>query len=196
MADEIVPLKQPRRPSEVRAFVGMVVFIGSWAMMFAGLFFAYALLRMKYTVWPPLGEGRLPLALPSLNTVILIATSAALALGLRAVRMARPRDLRRWLAVAIALGTLFVALQLVVWRDVWLSGIRPSSGIYGSIFYALTVFHGLHAVAGVIGLLVLVPGALRGSYTVQRHAPVRLWALYWHFVDVIWVVMFVTVYVL
>ena len=74
-------------------------------------------------------------------------------------------------------------------------GLRLDSGIYGSIFYTLTVFHGLHVLVGLVLLLSLLPTALRPARIVGRHVRIRLLALFWHFVDVVWVVMFLLVYV-
>jgi cytochrome c oxidase subunit 3 len=196
LMSDVVPFRRTRKPSDTTAFIGMAVFLGGWAMMFAALFFAYALVRTKAPSWPPPGEAAVPVALPAFNTLLLVASSVVLALGLAAVRGARPRLLTRLLVAALALGGAFLALQLVVWRSVWLGGLRPDSGIYGSVFYALTVFHGLHVLVGLVGIALLLPRALGGRFTVQSHTPVRLWAMYWHFVDVIWLVMFLTVYVL
>jgi cytochrome c oxidase subunit III len=93
-------------------------------------------------------------------------------------------------------GTLFLVLQLAVWVPLWRSGFRIDSGLYGSIFYALTVFHALHVLAGLVALLVLVPGARKGRFRSGRQSAVRLSAMFWHFVDGVWVVMFVAVYLL
>jgi len=193
---DIVPFRPRRNRREVTAYVGMVIFLGGWAMMFAGLFFAYALVRYKQMSWPPEGDPTLPLGLPGFNTALILASSATLALALRAVRQARPVAFKRWLLLSLGLGIAFVALQFVVWRSLYLAGLLPSSSIYGSVFYGLTCFHALHVLVGLIGLLTLLPRALAGRFSVQHHTPVRIWAMYWHFVDVVWVLMFVTIYVL
>ncbi len=191
----IVPFRRKRNPKEVTAYIGMVVFLGGWAMLFAALFFAYAIVRYKQMSWPPEGEAALPLTLPSINTALLVASSATLWLALRAVKQARPSALRAWLVASFALGLAFVVLQYVVWSGLYHSGLRPSSGIYGSVFYGLTCFHGLHVAVGLIGLLTLLPRALAGRFTVQNHTAVRMWGMYWHFVDVVWLLMFFSIYV-
>ena len=197
MMTDVVRFPPPSRPKrDATAYVGMVIFLGGWAMMFAGLFFAYGAVRLKAATWPPDGELALPRALPFLNTFILLGSSAALVLGLRAVRQAQPRALTRWLGSAIVLGAAFFTLQCIVWRRMWLDGLRPDSGIYGSVFYALTAFHALHVLVGLVGLTTLLPRALRAEFSVARHTAVRMWAMFWHFVDAVWLVMFVTVYVL
>jgi cytochrome c oxidase subunit 3 len=127
---------------------------------------------------------------------MLIASSVTLALGLRAVRAARPKALAPLVGVTLLLGVAFLASQLWLWRSLFLAGLRPDTGIYGSVFYALTCFHGLHVLVGLIGLATLLPRALRGRFNAHEHTPVRMWAMFWHFVDAVWVVMFVMVYVL
>lgn len=196
LTHDVVPFRRPRRARETTAYIGMIIFLGGWAMMFAGLFFAYAIVRLKASMWPPMGEAHLPLLLPAVNTAVMVASSVTMALTLRAARSARPGALKASLLGTIGLGALFVGMQLVVWRSVLASGMRWDASIYGSVFYALTVFHALHVVVGLVGLLVLLPRALGGRFSVQNHIPVRLWAMYWHFVDAVWVVMFVSVYVL
>jgi heme/copper-type cytochrome/quinol oxidase subunit 3 len=193
---DVVPFRHRPRRTDTTSYVGMVIFLGTWAMMFAGLFFAYADVRWKAPIWPPPGEPRAPLGLPALNTFLIALSSLTLARGLSAVRGAQTFALKRWIGLTMLLGATFLALQSVVWVQLWQSGLRPSNGIYGSVFYALTCFHALHVVVGLLGLALLLPGAIAGRYTVQRHARVRLWAMFWHFVDAIWLVMFVTVYVL
>jgi len=192
---EIVPFRPPRRPKDVTAYIGMVIFLGGWAMLFAALFFAYAVVRVKTDVWPPAGDVALPKLLPGINTLVMIGSSLTLALGLRAIRGARPSQFKLWLAATVALGVTFCVVQLVVWRHMLLAGLLPSTDIYGSVFYMLTCFHALHVLVGIVGLMVLVPRALRGTFTAHSHTPVRMWTMYWHFVDVVWVLMFLTVYV-
>ena len=177
------------------AFLGMVIFIASWAMLFAGLFFAYGLVRSKAAVWPPMDLPALPLALPALATLFLAGASGALH---RATAVARAgvatAEVGRWLGLAIGAGIVFLALQMIVWRGLWLSGLQPNTGTYASAFYMLTVFHGLHVVVGLIGLLWLTLSGLLGRG--PDAVPVRLWTLYWHMVGAIWAVMFLLVYVL
>jgi heme/copper-type cytochrome/quinol oxidase subunit 3 len=192
---DVVKFRPPPPPSrDTTSFVGMAIFLGAWAMTFAALFFAYFDVRIAARAWPDVAVTA-PLGLPALNTLVLVGSSVTLMLGLRAVRAADPAALRRWLVVTLALGTAFVALQVVVWRQLLGEGLRWDSGQYGSIFYLLTGFHALHVLVGLVGLLTLLPGALAGRFTVQKHARVRNWAMFWHFVDAIWVVMFFTLYV-
>jgi len=191
---DIVPFRPPRRPKDVTAYVGMVIFLGGWAMLFGALFFSYAVVRVKTEVWPPIGDVALPRLVPGLNTLVMLGSSATLALGLRALRNAQPAVFKRWLLSTIVLGVLFFTIQLVVWRQMFLGGLLPSTDIYGSVFYMLTCFHALHVVVGIMGLSLLLPRAFRGAFTAHSHTAVRMWAMFWHFVDIVWVLMFVTLY--
>ena len=191
----LIAYRSPQTEKEATSTLGMVMFLASWAMLFAALFFAYAALRARADVWPPPGF-RLPLGLPLANTTVLLASSLTLALGLRDLRAGRARRLAAWLGLTLALGATFLALQIVVWRSVWQGGLRVDTSVYGSVFYALTVFHALHVLAGLGVLAWLLHGALRGAYGAAKHAPVRIGAMFWHFVDVVWIVMFLAVYVI
>jgi cytochrome c oxidase subunit 3 len=185
-----------KEESRRTSFVGMVMALASWSMMFGSLFFAYAILRLKAGTWPPDGVAPLPRLLPFVNTVILFLSSCVLHRGVRAEADARRGALLGALKATLALGSLFLVLQLAVWVPLWRSGFRIDSGIYGSIFYGLTVFHALHVLAGLVALLVLVPGARAGRLRSGAQSRVRVSAMFWHFVDAVWVVMFVAVYLL
>jgi cytochrome c oxidase subunit III len=178
------------------SFVGMVFALASWSMMFGSLLLAYAVLRLKAGTWPPEGVAPLPRLLPFANTLVLLASSLVLHRGVRRAADARIGALPRALKATLALGSLFLVLQLAVWIPLWRSGFRVDSGVYGSIFYALTVFHALHVLAGLVALLALVPGARSGRLRSGLQSRVRLAAMFWHFVDAVWVVMFVAVYLL
>lgn len=181
------------RARETNALVGMVIFVASWGVLFAGLFFSYGVIRVRATEWPPLDLPRLPKLLPALATGGLVLSSLLLQRALGALRRAQGRPLGSLLA-AFALGAGFLALQLFVWRQMWLAGLRPETGTYASVFYSLTAFHALHVVVGLVALLYLAARLATGAYGRLWHVPVRLWTIYWHMVGVIWGVMFVVVY--
>lgn len=195
MAD-VVELKRKPKRREVDATIGMLIFLGGWAMMFAGLFFAYAALRWKAPVWPPAGLPRPPLALPSASTLALAFSSALVWLALRNLRAGRARSLLPLIVGAIALGVTFVVMQGAVWQHMRALGLRPSSGIYGGVFFGIQGLHAVHALAGLVGLGTLLPGATAGRYTAASHTALRVWAMFWHFVGAMWLVTWVTVYLL
>jgi heme/copper-type cytochrome/quinol oxidase subunit 3 len=183
-----------RRPGreERTAHVGMAVFLGSWAMLFAALFFAYAFVRARAPVWPPLDAPSLPRLVPGLNTLAIAASSAVVAHAVRARELARSRAAALSLAAAAALGALFLALQALVWSGLWRQGLQPSGGTYPSVFYAFTAFHALHVLVGVGALAWLAARARFGAGVTRTD--VRLWGWYWHFVGILWGVLYVTVY--
>jgi cytochrome c oxidase subunit 3 len=96
----------------------------------------------------------------------------------------------------MALGVAFVALQVEVLRALWSAGLRPSTGIYGSLFYGLTGLHAVHVVAGLMVLAVVLARALTGTYAEHDVIRVRVAAMFWHFVGAVWLLMFVALYLL
>jgi heme/copper-type cytochrome/quinol oxidase subunit 3 len=186
------------RPEEERHFtsqVGMVVFLGSWAMMFGALFFAYAILRLKAPAWPPPDLPPLPSGLPWVATALMALSSAALAAGGRAVRAGRASLLKRALLATLALGVGFLAVQSAGWARLWEAGLRPETGRFASVFYLLTAFHALHVLVG-LGLLVsLLPSGPTGGLTARRALRVKMVSMFWYFVGMIWLCIFVSVYI-
>jgi heme/copper-type cytochrome/quinol oxidase subunit 3 len=192
----VIPYRPPRARSDSTAWLGMVVFLGSWAMMFAALFFAYGLLRARLPQWPPSDLPRLPVLLPLANTLVLAMSSFAVQRALSAARKGYLGSVRPALWAALVLGIAFVGLQLHLWSGLWNAGLRPDLGPYPSVFYGLTVFHALHVFVGLCGLGYLAAGAGKGAHNPGRHLALRLWAGYWHFVGAVWLLMFVTLFVL
>jgi cytochrome c oxidase subunit 3 len=171
------------RRGDATATIGMVIFLGAAAMLFAALFFAYAVMRAQAPAWPPVGQARLPRGALGLNTLVLVAASLALRGALGAARrgaLARART-RTWLA--LALGGAFLAAQAVVWRSLVLAGAGPASGIYGSVFFAISGLHAVHVAGGWLALAAVLA---RGA-TVRRLASC---ALYWDFVLGVWLLFF------
>ena len=195
MSATVVPLRSAEE-SRRTSFVGMVMALASWTMLFGSLFFSYAVLRMQAEEWPPEGTAALPRLLPFLNTLVLIASSAVLHRGARPGAEQRPGALAAALRTTLLLGTLFLVLQFAVWIPLWRGGFRIDSGVYGSIFYGLTAFHALHVLCGLAALAWLLSRARRGTARSGRQSPVRLTAMFWHFIDAVWLVLFVTVYLL
>jgi heme/copper-type cytochrome/quinol oxidase subunit 3 len=183
-----------RRPTEgeVTSYVGMVVFLASWAMMFAALFFAYAVVRLRAPVWPPLDQPALPLLVPGLNTAVVALSSVAVARSVRAHARGRHRPTSLGLALGAGLGALFLSLQAVVWVRIWRAGLLPADGPYPSVFYALTTFHALHVAVGLGALGVLALRARRRPGPTR--SAMRLWGMYWHFVGAVWVALYLAVY--
>jgi cytochrome c oxidase subunit 3 len=186
---------RPHAREDFTSYLGMIIALGSWGIMFAGLFFEYAGVRITAPSWPPLGVPKLPIVLPLVSTGVLLVSSVTAQRALLAIRRAMRERMRGLLAVTIFLGALFLGLQYALWVTVARSGLHlDSGGVYGSVFYALTMFHAAHVAAGTLALLWLVARSSR--YSEHSHGPVRMCTMFWHFVDLMWVVTFVSVFVL
>ena len=180
---------------------GMVFFIASEALLFANLIAGYLYLRVRQNTWPPPGGPQLEKTILTggsnflivINTCILLGSSVPMIFAGRAMRRG---DLRRvpWLILAtVIMGTTFLSLQVVEYLT---NGFSISDGLVGSTFYALTGFHGAHVTVGVIFLLVNFFRAARGNFTKEKHFAFEAGEMYWHFVDVVWVVLFTLVYLI
>jgi cytochrome c oxidase subunit 3 len=184
------------RQREVTSVIGMMVALGAWVMMFGSVLFVYIGLRSQALAWPPPGLPPLPLALPAINTAVIAASSATLVRALSELRRGRSSAAVRWTAVTFLLGCGFVALQGLLWHQLYSDGITMATGALGTVVYGLTILHALHVAAGlaVLGYLLIV--ALRGAAMRERATTLRLCGMFWHFVDVVWVVMFLGLFVL
>ncbi len=187
---------RPRAKEDFTQSLGMIIALASWTMMFGALFFMYFGMRAQAPMWPPAGVARLPVALPAVNTAVLAASSLVLARGVSQLAQGNRRALAPWVGAAMALGVAFVVLQVVGWRAQWAAGLLPSSGAYGSVFYGLTVLHALHVAAGLLVLAVVLVRSFFGTYTEHNVVRVRVAAMFWHFVDAVWLLMFVSLYLL
>ena len=165
--------------------------LATWAlitgvtMLFSGLISAYVVLRGVPT-WQNI-------AIPPLvwvNTLVLIASSAALEIARAAVKRDRQRELRLWLSLAGILGLVFLGFQVWVWRQLVNAGVYLPTNLHSSFFYVLTATHGFHVLGGLGGLAFVLRRAFQGRLSPARHEALKLGALYWHFMDVVWIVLF------
>lgn len=193
---ELNPAARARqRGTEFTHVVGMVVALASWGMMFACAFFVYFGLRSQEAMWPPVGLPRLPVALPALNTVVIIASSLTLGRALATMRRGGPAV--RWMGVTLGLGLGFVGLQLLLWRNMWLDGVTVATGKVGTVFYGLTGLHAVHVAAGIAVLGYLMFRASRDAKSPYDPTPVvrlRMCGMFWHFVGGVWVFMFLAMF--
>jgi cytochrome c oxidase subunit 3 len=180
---------------EATARVGMLLFLGSWAMMFAGLFFALGVVRWRSPTWPPAEVGPLPIGWAAANTVLLVSSSVALELALQAVRRARLRWMATALRAGFVLGLMFLASQVVLFGRMASLGVRWDAGAFGGAVFGLCGFHALHAGVGLVGVGLLLVVASRGGIQPARHLRLQLWTQYWHFVGLVWLVLFPAVFV-
>ncbi|HUG94694.1 MAG TPA: cytochrome c oxidase subunit 3 [Pleomorphomonadaceae bacterium] len=176
--------------------VGMLLFISSEVMFFGGLFATYFSARASFAgVWgPPPGAPELEiLPLPLPITLILVTSSLTMHWAVRAIARGDSGRLRLWLVVTLGLGIVFLAGQVY---DYTTLGFGISDGVYGTVFYTLTGFHGAHVFGGVVGLAILTARAGQGQFSARNHVAVEAVSYYWHFVDVVWVALFTTLYLL
>lgn len=185
------------RDADTNSYLGMIIFLGAWVMMFAALFLAYGVVRAQAVSWPPPSTARLPRGWPGLNTLVLIASGLLLRRAGAALRARGGRAALRPLVAALALGAAFLGGQVVIWRAMTARGLTPGSGIYGSVFFALTGFHALHVLSGLVALAALAIGIAcnPARRAAARARAVRVTALYWDFIAVVWVLMYLSIYV-
>ncbi|HKY77040.1 MAG TPA: cytochrome c oxidase subunit 3 [Acidimicrobiia bacterium] len=172
--------------------VGVVVWLASELMFFAGLFAAYFTIRAGAAGWPPEGV-ELPTARTALATAVLVTSSATMHWAVASAGRGDRRQSLRWLGLTVVLGLVFLGNQAWEYAE---APFSISSHAYGSLFYVMTGFHGLHVIGGLL-FMGAVAAMIGGS---GSRAPagetVEVCGYYWHFVDVVWVAMFSTLYLL
>lgn len=176
------------------AWWGIVWLILTEAALFAMLIFSYFYLRFRQPAWPPAGIDPPPLMLPLIMTVILWSSSLPVHLADRGIRRGSQTWLRWGLLAGFALGATFLALQVFVEYPATLSEFTPHTNVYGSLFFVITGFHGFHVAVGLLFSLWAQARAWAGALTRDRHVTVQTFALYWHFVDIVWLFVLLTVY--
>jgi cytochrome c oxidase subunit 3 len=173
--------------------VGTVVWLSSELMFFSGLFAAYFTLRAAATgPWPPPGV-HLEVPVSAAFTAVLVGSSVTMQLAVRAVARGDVPVFRRWVLVTLVLGGLFVANQAREWATL---DFQVDTHAFGSAFYLMTGFHGLHVIGGLAAMLVLLLRAGHRGFGVGDTPAVEVVSYYWHFVDVVWVALWATLFVL
>ena len=178
------------------SLLGMVLFIASEVMFFGGLFGAYFTIRSAATQWPPEGTPHLETWYAAVLTAILVSSSVTMQFGVWAIRKNDSRRLILWLAVSLLLGLCFLTGQALEYANLIEEGMTLSSGVFGSTFYTLTGFHGAHVAGGAAFILIVLLRARSGQFTARYHDTVEMASYYWHFVDVVWLGLFSTIYLL
>lgn len=184
---------------------GMSLFIASEVMFFAAFFWAFfdaslypdqanMFARVEHTggVWPPAGTETFPaFGLPFMNTLILLLSGCTVTWAHHALREGKREQLVQGLALTVVLGVAFTALQIYEYGH---AAFGFTDGIYSSTFYMATGFHGFHVFVGTVFLAVCLYRAMKGDFTPTRHFGFEAAAWYWHFVDVVWLFLFICVY--
>jgi cytochrome c oxidase subunit 3 len=191
------PASEQHKPGGISSsLLGMVLFIASEVMFFGGLFGAYFTIRSAATQWPPEGTPHLETWYAAVLTAILVSSSVTMQFGVWAIRKNDQRKLILWLIASLLLGALFLAGQANEYRTLIDEGMTLSSGVFGSTFYTLTGFHGAHVAGGAAFILIVLLRARSGQFTARYHDTVEMASYYWHFVDVVWLGLFSTIYLL
>lgn len=180
--------------ARVDATLGMVLFIGSWSMAFGTLLLAFLVLRERVGTWPPPGVELPSRNLAALATAVLLLSSVALHGAVTAARAGRPGVAWRW-GAGLALGLAFAALQTWLWQDLLARGSSPRAGIYESLFFGLTWIHAAHVALALVALLWMTAALLLAPAATARRPALGNVALFWHFMDVVWVLLFLALFV-
>lgn len=183
--------------------LGFYLFLASELMFFAGLFAAYFTARADAPEWPPESlltpeqiaagvELELHIGLPLIATLILIASSVTVQFAVMAVKRGSQTGLIWFLFVSVVLGAIFLVMQMYDYAQLHFAA---GDTVFGSTFYTLTGFHGAHVFGGVIFMSVVLLRALGGQFSARHHDAVEATSMYWHFVDVVWIALFIILYV-
>ena len=174
--------------------LGMLLFIASEIMLFGSFFTAYFFVRVVNNPphWPPEGF-HLPVFVAGINTAILVTSSFTMHWALTSIKKGNRAGMQAGLVLTVLMGLTFLLTQLLEYSRV---GFAPSDGAFGSVFYGLTGLHGAHVLVGLTILTFMTVRAFRGHFSPEHHDGVEIGGIYWHFVDVMWIVVYTTVYIL
>ena len=178
---------------DLRLF-GLVVFLIAEGMIFLGMFGAYLAFRATLPAWPPEGTPELELLLPGVNTINLIASSFVMHNADTAIKKNDTKGMQLWLTITALMGATFLVGQVYEYAHL---EFGLTTNLFASSFYVLTGFHGLHVTIGVLAIVaVLWRSRVPGHYSNEKHFGIEAAEIYWHFVDVIWIILFGLLYLL
>ncbi|MDH6061399.1 heme-copper oxidase subunit III [Chrysosporum bergii ANA360D] len=170
---------------------GFIVFLLSESVIFLSFFAGYIVYKTTTPNWLPPGVSGLEIKDPAINTVILVSSSFVIYLAERALQNHNLTGFRIYLGATMAMGSYFLLGQAIEWSNL---EFGFTSGVFGGMFYLLTGFHGLHVLTGIVlQLMIFVRSFFPGNYD-SGHFGVNATSLFWHFVDVIWIVLFILIY--
>ncbi|MBI4545608.1 MAG: cytochrome c oxidase subunit 3 [Gemmatimonadetes bacterium] len=175
--------------------LGFWTFLGSETLFFGSLISTYMVYKRRSVTGPTTHEI-LNIPLTSISTLVLLTSSLMMVLALAAVQRGERRGAVIWLLSTAALGSLFLSFQAYEFTSFYHEGLTLSVNLFGSSFFVLTGFHGAHVTIGVFWLLVLWVQAVRGRLGPANALAVEVAGLYWHFVDIVWIVIFTLVYLI
>ena len=171
---------------------GFVIFLGSESIIFLAFFAGYITFKLSSPAWLPPGVEGLEVREPLINTIVLVSSSGVAWLAERALQRRRLWTFRLWWLLTMAMGSWFVFGQAVEWLHL---PFGLGSGVFGGSFYLLTGFHGLHVISGILLMALMLVRSFRAGNYDGGEAGVVAVSLFWHFVDVIWILLFLLIYV-
>jgi len=174
--------------------LGMFMFIASEIMLFGSFFTAYFFVRVVNNPpsWPPEGF-HLPVYVAGINTAILVTSSFTMHWALTSIKRGNRAGLKAGLVLTFLMGFTFLATQIAEYARI---GFQPGDNAFTTIFFCLTGLHGAHVFVGLTILLAMTMRAFRGHFSPDHHHGVEIGGIYWHFVDVMWIVVYTTVYLI
>ena len=210
------------RQQKAAATLGMWVFIAQEVLFFGGLFATYTVYRIKYPEAFAAGSEHLSWKIGFFNTLVLIASSLTMAMGVHSAALGRAKRVVAWLLATVALGSVFLGVKYFEYEEkiapcfgvgagpgCLVPGERfdasvlhvaadmaPQTQIFYSLYFAMTGLHALHMIIGIPIILWIAHAAWKGRYSPEWHTPVEMVGLYWHFVDIIWIFLFPLLYLI
>ena len=170
-----------------------ILFVSSEAMFFAALFTVYFYLRGRIPEWEPIfGEKPSWQGFPLLNTIVLLSSSVTMQYAVWSIRAGARGRAKVLLVLTVVMGAFFLTGQGIEYTRL---GFLPQDGIFGGVFFLLTGFHGAHVTGGVIFIALCTFRVFKGQLGPARHLALEAASIYWHFVDVVWVGLFTTIYI-
>ena len=175
--------------------LAMWVFLGSDCLLFGALISTYLLLRHR-SISGPTPEEIFDIPFTSVSSFVLLMSSLTMALAVGAIHRGDVRRCRTWLLTTALLGGTFIGGQVYEFTSFVHHGLGYTTNIFGSAFFTLTGFHGVHVSVGIMFLMALFVMSLRGRLDQSKAETVEIFGLYWHFVDIVWIVIFTVVYLI
>src|SRR5271157_26961 len=169
--------------------------IGSEVVFFASLITTYIVMRNRSVVGPYPARS-LDIPLTAFNTFVLICSSLTMVTALANIQDGHVAKMRRWLIATAILGIIFLGGQATEFTMLSRLGLSLSQNLFGGTFFTLTGFHGAHVLVGIIWITFVVVRSFQGKVTQENHMAVELVGLYWHFVDLVWIIIFTVVYLI
>lgn len=176
--------------------LGIWVFLASEVIFFAALITTFLVFRDKSVPGTPNPHDILTLLIPTINTMVLLISSVTMVMALESIKQNKFRATCIWLGVTALLGATFLILKGTEYSELFAEGLTPSASIFGSVYFTVTGFHAAHILVGIIWILSVIALTIRGRFSSTNFLPVEIVGLYWHFVDLVWVAIFMVVYLL